>query len=534
MKTKRRFLAVALVAVMVISTLAPVAIFAAAGEIRVTLHGEDVDFGNDSPVLIDSRTYVPRWFIVELVGADVPLADTAMLPLRSTMENLGHIIEWDSTTRTANILLVTVEEEMANDASTVFATFINHLVDGNVENATMMLSPEMQQVFPINIMVFGMHGAILDYAIMDSQQAEGFDIFVVSVTHTKGNAVHQVVVNDVGTIAGFQTLSFDFKPRLPGETDTFTAEPVVIGEDWPLDGLLTLPQGASAETPVPAVILVHGSGTHNMDQSIFENRVFADIAEYLSNNGIAVLRYNKRNFAHPERFAQIGLDEMTIDIETVDDALLAAELLQADPRINQIFVLGHSLGGVVAPRIAEEANLDGIILFAALTRAFHLNSFDQSVISINTMVELGIWGEAEVAENMALIEKLMEEAVAAGEWAADELAGREIFGIPAVYARSVSDFLPIPLILESGRPVLALQGDRDPQTTVEGCFQYLLDNVGGLPHVTTRLYQGLNHLMMTSQFPDGPLVMDPTADMSVPGRVNEQVLRDIAEWILAQ
>jgi len=409
--------------------------------------------------------------------------------------------------------------------------FMNNLATGDSLTATLMLSPEMQQLFPVDLFVFGIHGEIVSFSTLERAEADGFHITTISATHTKGEAVHQIVVDKTGAIAGFNTLSFAFEPRLPSETDTFTSEAVTIGEDWQLDGLLTLPHGASADNPVPAVILVHGSGSHNMDQSIFENRAFADIAEYLGNNGIAVLRYNQRSFSHGERFAPIFTETPTIEFEAVEDALLAAELLQGDPRISKIFVLGHSLGGLIAPRIAEYAQLDGAIMMAALTRPHYLNSFDQNIVTINTMLEAGIITQEEVPAIMEMIYSLLEEAHTSHHWTDEELVGREIFGFPATYSRSLTRSLPIPFILASNRPILALQGDRDPQTTVEGDFQFLLDYTQGLPHVTTHLYEGLNHMMMTSLFPTGPLVMNPIAEFSVPNRVDTRVTRDIVEWI---
>lgn len=69
---------------------------------------------------------------------------------------------------------------------------------------------------------------------------------------------------------------------------------IIIGQEtnYPLNGILSLPDIASAK--VPAVVLVHGSGPADMDESIGANKPFRDIAEALSAQGIAVLRYDKR------------------------------------------------------------------------------------------------------------------------------------------------------------------------------------------------------------------------------------------------
>jgi len=80
----------------------------------------------------------------------------------------------------------------------------------------------------------------------------------------------------------------------------FFSEEVIIGEGgrWPLGGTLTMPVEASAENPVPVVLLVHGSGPLDRNLTIGVNHAFHDIAAYLSSNGIAVFRYDKRTLVH--------------------------------------------------------------------------------------------------------------------------------------------------------------------------------------------------------------------------------------------
>lgn len=118
MRTKSKFLVMAMVVILAFGGFAPYGIQATMHEIRVILNGEDIDFGDDSPRLVDGRTYVPSWFITELVGADAVLHETDMLPLRSTMEGLGHITEWDSATRTANIRMVPDDIDVAGTTIT--------------------------------------------------------------------------------------------------------------------------------------------------------------------------------------------------------------------------------------------------------------------------------------------------------------------------------------------------------------------------------------------------------------------------------
>ena len=125
---------------------------------------------------------------------------------------------------------------------------------------------------------------------------------------------------------------------------------IVIGQDteYPLNGLLTLPDDPSG--PVPAVVLVHGSGPSNMDERVMKLTPFRDLAEGLAQHGIASVRYDKRTYAHARKMKKT---RPTVWEETIEDALLAAALLRKEPQIDadRIFLLGHSQGAMLAPRI---------------------------------------------------------------------------------------------------------------------------------------------------------------------------------------
>ena len=142
------------------------------------------------------------------------------------------------------------------------------------------------------------------------------------------------------------------------------SEKIIVGAgtEYPLNGLLTLPEDLT--TPVPAVVMVHGSGPSDMNEKVIKLTPFKDLAEGLVKYGIASLRYDKRTFVYGRKLART---KITVKEETIDDALLAVKLLRNDPRIDpdRIFILGHSMGAMLAPRIdAEGANARGLILLA--------------------------------------------------------------------------------------------------------------------------------------------------------------------------
>src|SRR5206468_6047038 len=130
--------------------------------------------------------------------------------------------------------------------------------------------------------------------------------------------------------------------------DSFVEESVTVGKDgeWPLPGTLTVPKG---DGPFPAVILVHGSGPHDRDESIGPNKPFRDLAGGLASRGVAVLRYEKRTREHGAKM--MAAAPITVKEEVLDDALAAVKLLRREKGVDagRVYILGHSLATTKAP-----------------------------------------------------------------------------------------------------------------------------------------------------------------------------------------
>jgi pimeloyl-ACP methyl ester carboxylesterase len=113
-----------------------------------------------------------------------------------------------------------------------------------------------------------------------------------------------------------------------------------------LSGTLTLPIEARN---TPAVVLIHGSGPHNRDIEFGDHKLFKDLAEYLSSNGIAVLRYDKRGVGKSTGiFVEFDLENFK------NDGIAGVDYLKTISSIDKskIGVIGISEGGLVVPRIA--------------------------------------------------------------------------------------------------------------------------------------------------------------------------------------
>ena len=160
-------------------------------------------------------------------------------------------------------------------------------------------------------------------------------------------------------------------------------EKIIVGDhtNYPLDGCLTLPD--NTDTPVPAVVFVHGSGSSNMDEKIQKLTPFKDLAEGLAKLGVASIRYDKRSFAHGLKMVT-NKEVITVKEETIDDAVAAVELLKKDTRFSSVYILGHSMGGMLAPRIDLAADAKGLIIMAGSARNLHeimLGQFEEMKVN---------------------------------------------------------------------------------------------------------------------------------------------------------
>jgi hypothetical protein len=309
------------------------------------------------------------------------------------------------------------------------------------------------------------------------------------------------------------------------------SENIIVGEgtEWQLNGILTIPR--NADGLVPAVVLVHGSGSGDMDATIFDNKPFRDIAEYLSSNGIAVIRYNKRSLTHGMRMAAASEQDggFTVWEETIEDALLATELLRADSRIDseQIYILGHSIGGMLAPRIHElGGNYAGIITFAGSPRFLLDISLTQNIAYLESLPD------GEEREAIATLIEQWDEYYGAYLALPDEEAKNTLIpnwgGITAYYLRDMYENPAAMFIEQITVPFLIMHPDDDVQVLTEIDFAIYQELLADRDNVTFRLYPGLNHLFMPSLGFDISEILD---EYRVRANVDEQVLRDIVEWV---
>jgi uncharacterized protein len=152
------------------------------------------------------------------------------------------------------------------------------------------------------------------------------------------------------------------RPQEPKPPYPYTSEDVTFTNNKfniKLAGTLTMPAGTG---PFKAVILITGSGAQNRNEELMGHKPFLVIADYLTRNGIAVLRYDDRGVGSSQ-----GNYEDATSADLATDAEAAFEFLKSNPKINQkeIGLLGHSEGGLIAPIVASSNPDIGFIISLA-------------------------------------------------------------------------------------------------------------------------------------------------------------------------
>ena len=306
-----------------------------------------------------------------------------------------------------------------------------------------------------------------------------------------------------------------------------TDEKIIVGAEtkYPLNGILTIPNAPNEL--LPAVVLVHGSGPSNMDEKIGNIYPFKDIAEGLSEKGIAVLRYDKRTFVYGKEMKNdTGL---TVKEETIEDAIIASEFLRKDPRIdvNRIFIIGHSMGGMLAPRIdAEGGNYAGIIILAGSPRKFEELLMDQNNDVLNSLNKfLKMIAKKQIAKLSSKLENIYD--LSDEEAKSTAVLGRHV---RAYYLKEMGEHASTNYLKTLKKPVLIMQGEKDFHVSVEKDFNGYKKLLGDMPSVTFKLYPNLNHVFMPSVYGE---IRKFKKEYKVEQHVDKQVIEDISKWILS-
>lgn len=302
------------------------------------------------------------------------------------------------------------------------------------------------------------------------------------------------------------------------ESDLFKEVEIKVGTgDYLMDGIMTLPNGV--EKP-PVVILIQGSGQSDMDETVgaCSNKPFRDIAHGLAEKGIASIRYNKRYYQYKDNISEA----ITINNEYLEDVGAAIELAMKSDVLDttKIYVVGHSEGGMLCPKIAtDHPELAGIIVLAGSPRHLEDIIYDQNVFFLEKNETLS---DSEIEQYLETVKANVEQV----KNLSDENLASPLLGATGYYWKSLNSIDTPDLVKKLTLPMLFLQGSEDFQVYVDVDFAEWKALLDGHDNAEFIEYEGLNHLFMPTTG-----VVD-VSDYDFKNNVDPQVICDMADWIL--
>jgi dienelactone hydrolase len=398
--------------------------------------------------------------------------------------------------------------------------YVRLLAEGEFEAAHERLTPATQEQLSVDRLervwngVVAQEGPYRDLADVRYGTSQGDPAVVATIRFRSGRRQVQMAFDGdrVRAILIRQPEDYEWTPPQYVDTDAFAETEVSLPatDACSLGGTLTMPAG---DGQVPGVVLVHGNGPQDRDETVGPNKTFKDLAWGLASEGIAVLRYDKRT-----RACDVDPASTTIDEVVTDDALAAIERLRAHDRVasEDVVLAGHSIGGTLAPRIAaRDGDLGGVVMLAPLGRS----AADAIVDQTRYLFEFdGDLSEAE-AERLEEVRATAEQirTLDIGDDEVVLFGGRE-------YWRTMTGYDRFETARAVEAPLFLLFGGRDYQVTVEEDRPLWLDALDGRENATVRTYDRLNHHFMPGE---GPPTRTEYYDEN---NVASRVVEDVATW----
>ena len=381
------------------------------------------------------------------------------------------------------------------------------LADAKITN----LAEQLSDMWEALIMQYGNFEYITDYAELDSS-ANGV-LIVRNIVFENDSLGVKVNVNKNNNIIGLfivPAIILNYVDAEYVDTSLFEEFDIAFAESENITGKITIPKNINKK--VSAIILVHGSGPADLDESIAGRKPFRDIAYGLSSNGVAVLRYNKRTYLGKIK----DINNFTIDDESVDDAVAAVEFIKNNyaDKIDKIYVLGHSQGGYVMPRIAKKSKTaTGFISIGGAARPLPELVKDQ----YNYLNDL--FG---IDENV--LNEIMQscDLILSGEFTKD--TPDLLFNTPASFWLDLKNYNPVKEFQNEKRPILFIHCGRDYQVTIADfeLWQAGLSKNKNCKFVTI---DDLNHLMQEGEGRSVP------SEYQIPINVSKKIIDSILEWL---
>ncbi|MDI9394107.1 MAG: alpha/beta fold hydrolase [Euryarchaeota archaeon] len=316
-----------------------------------------------------------------------------------------------------------------------------------------------------------------------------------------------------------------------------------------LSGTLTTPR---SEGPFPAVILITGSGQQNRDEEIMGHRPFLVLSDYLTRQGIAVLRVDDRGVG-----GSTGNFSQATSRDFAGDVLSGIEYLKSREEIYsaRIGLVGHSEGGLIAPMVAMESpdvafivlmagpGIPGEeILYLQSDLIYRAEGVDNETIARNDALMKSMYSVIKEEENdtiaaeklykilMDEVGNMSEEEKTNSGYSEDALktqVNAQVQNLISPWMRFFLTYDPAPTLMNVKCPVLAINGEKDLQVAPEDNLQAIEKalKAGGNRDYTVKELPGLNHLFQTAQ------TGSPSEYIKINETISPAALELIGEWI---
>jgi len=265
------------------------------------------------------------------------------------------------------------------------------------------------------------------------------------------------------------------------------------------------------------VLMLSGSGSNDMDETVGGRKAFRDLANGLANQGVATLRWSKRTRDYPELAAKTPF---TVRYEYLPELESALMWLGSRPDLNikGYYVLGHSLGAYMQPMIASEMpDLSGFIMLAANARPLEDVVWEQFNYILG---QDGLTAEEQTQLDQIKVQVKDIKKLSAKKPAPESL----LLNAPLSYWLSMNEYKQVKVFKKSKAPFLILQGEKDYQVSMKD-FNLWKKASKGRKNIELISYPDLDHLFMFCEGTSTPSSYGNSA------YVAPEVINDIAKWV---
>jgi len=413
--------------------------------------------------------------------------------------------------------------DATNDPAALVALLVELAEQGRWQDIEALFAPRLRAVVSADTVRTGWAaeaarlGEVTGLGIARTEPiADGLTRLSVPVTFQRGELTIVIATAGDGLLHGLRLApAGGWAAPSYASPKRFAEHEIVVG-DGPLavSGTLTMPRGRGR---FPAAILLSGGGPFDRDGTAGPLKPLKDLAWGLASRGVASVRFDKPTAVHAGALAQ--LPQFTATDEYLPYARDAFRQLRQHPQISteRIHLVGHSMGGKLAPRIAAaETGIAGLVLLAA-----DASPIQRSAVRVaHYLADLGLV-PADMVANVQRQAANVEGPDLSPATPAEDLP----LGYTGAYLLDLRGYDPADTAKNLAKPMFILQGGRDYQVTVADDLALWRAAVGDRPDVTIRVYDADNHMFTTGTGPSTP------AEYSTPANIDPAVIEDIVRWL---